>query len=121
MSLKGDGRRVARVENEVLRLVAQYLTTRMKGDLPGFITVSFVKMPADLKTAKVYVSILNYEGSFSEVIKLLQSRAPEIQEHINKHLRTRYCPKLTFYEDEVTGKVLKIESILRELKNEPRQ
>ena len=118
MKNMGDGRRVARVEHEVLRIVAQYLISQMREELPGIVTVSQVKMPADLRAAKVYVSILNEDGEISEVIHLLQQRAPEIQKYISEHLRTRYCPKLTFFEDEVTKKVLKVESIIRELKSE---
>ena len=116
MKNMGDGRRIARVEHEVLRLVAQYLITQMRDELPGIITVSSVKMPADLRAARVFVSILNFQGNFSEVLKTLQNRAPDIQKFISNHLRTRYCPKLTFFEDEVTAKVLKVESIIRELK-----
>jgi len=116
MKNMGDGRRIARVESEVLRLVAQYLIAQMRGELPGIVTVSRVKMPADLRIAKVYISILNFEGKFSEVIHLLQQRAPDIQRYISDHLRMRYCPKLTFFEDDVTQKVLKVESIIRELK-----
>ncbi len=118
MKNMGDGRRIARVEIEVLRLVAQYLIAHLREELPGIVTVSRVKMPADLRAAKVYVSILNYEGNYTEVLRLLQGRAPEIQKYINEHLRMRYCPKLTFFEDEVTQKVLKVEAIIRELKNE---
>ena len=118
MKNMGDGRRIARVEHEVLRLVAQYLITQMREELPGIVTVSQVKMPADLRAAKVFVSILNFEGKFSEVIHLLQRRAPDIQKYISANLRMRYCPKLTFMQDEVTQKVLKVESIIRDLKLE---
>ncbi len=114
----GDGRRVARVEQEVLRIVAQYIIAQMREELPGIITVSRVKMPADLRVAKVFVSILNFEGKFETVIKILQDRAPEIQRYISDHLRMRYCPKLTFMQDEVTEKVLRLESIIRDLKLE---
>jgi len=99
--------------------VAQYLIAQMRDELPGIVTVSRVKMPADLRAAKVFVSVLNFEGQFSEVIETLQRRAPEIQRFISDHLRTRYCPKLTFMEDDVTQKVLKVESILRDIANEP--
>lgn len=111
----GDNRRVSRVESEVQRLVAQYLIQHLREELPGIVTVTRIKMPADLRTANVYISILNFEGKFSEIIDFLQSRAYEIQRYIGDHLRMRYCPKLTFFEDEVTQKVLKVESIIRDL------
>jgi ribosome-binding factor A len=115
MKNMGDGRRVARVESEVLRLVAQYIIVHMRDELPGIVTVSRVKMPADLRTAKVFVSIINFEGKFSEVTDTLQARASDMQRFINDNLRMRYCPRLTFMEDEVTQKVLRIESIIQEI------
>ncbi len=125
MSQSGDGRRVARVENEVQRIVAQYLITHLNEELPGLVTVSRVKMPADLRTAKVYVSALftdehgaklEQEVLMDQILETLQERASEIQSYINKNLRMRYCPRLTFYKDEVTEHVSKIEGIIHDLK-----
>lgn len=118
MKNMGDGRRQARVEMEVQRMVAQYLITHLRGEVDGIVTVSQVKMPADLRTANVYVSVLNHTGKVSDLIKFIQRRAPEIQRFIGDNLKMRYCPKLTFFEDEMTEKVLKIESILKDIKQD---
>jgi ribosome-binding factor A len=115
MKNMGDGRRVSRVESEIQRLVAQYIISKMRDEIPGIVTVARVKMPADLRLATVYVSVLNLEGKVEGVIKTLQNRAPDIQRFIGDSLRMRYCPKLTFFEDEMTQKVLKVEGILRDL------
>jgi len=115
MKNTGDGRRVAKVEMEVHRIVAQYLLGPIKGTFPGLVTISRVKMPADLRSAKVYVSVLNPEGKVSEVIETLQKRASDIQDEINAKLRMRYCPKITFYEDTSAQKVLKVEGLLKEI------
>lgn len=118
MKNTGDGRRVAKVEMEVQRIVAQYLLGQMKGIIPGLVTVSRVKMPADLRSAKVYVSILNPQGEISEIIGVLQEKASDIQDEINAKLRMRYCPKITFFEDTSTQKALKVEGLLREIQVE---
>ncbi len=115
MKNMGDGRRVARVETEVQRLVAQYLITHLREEVPGIVTVARVKMPADLRLAKVYISVLNFDGKMLDVIKTLQSHAAEIQRFIADHLRMRYSPKVAFFEDDVTQKVLKVDGILRSL------
>lgn len=120
MKNMGDGRRQARVEMEVQRIVAQYLITHLRGEVDGIVTVASVKMPADLRTANVYISVLNHEGKVSDLIKFIQRRAPEIQRFIGDNLKMRYCPKLTFFEDEMTEKVLKIESILKDIKKDPK-
>lgn len=111
----GDGRRVARVEGEIQRLVAQYLITHTRGEIPGLITVTRVMMPADFRAAKVFVSVLGFEGKFSEIQHILKVHIPDIQRHIGDNLRMRYCPKVSFLEDTSSEKALKVESILRDL------
>ncbi len=118
MKNMGDGRRVSRVEKEIQQTVAQFLISGFKMPLPGLVTVARVKMPADLRSAKVYVSVIgeNEDKLLIEVIDLLQERAFEIQNYIGKQLKMRYCPKLTFFADEATEHILKVEKILQDIK-----
>lgn len=115
MKNMGDGRRVARVEKEVQIQIAQYLRSGFSDPLPGLVTVANVKMPADLRTAKVYISVLGEEGDSEEVLQTLQDRAFEVQDYIGGKLKMRYCPKLTFLKDHTTEQVLKIEKILSDI------
>lgn len=118
MKNMGDGRRVARVEREIQATIAQFLIRGFKTPLPGLVTVAQVKMPADLRAAKVYVSVLGSDAQKEEALELLQERAFEIQNYIGKELKMRYCPKLTFYPDHTTDEVLKVERILHDLAEE---
>jgi ribosome-binding factor A len=116
MKNTGDGRRVARVEREIQQTVAQYLLHGIKDRLPGLVTVAHVKMPADLRTAKVFISVLGTDQEKDMVLEILQRNARDIQSYISDNLRMRYCPKLSFYPDTTTESVLKVEKILAELK-----
>ncbi|KHD87776.1 MAG: ribosome-binding factor A [Bdellovibrio sp. ArHS] len=118
MKNMGDGRRVARVEREIQATIAQFLLRGFKSPLPGLVTVASVKMPADLRAAKVYISVLGSDAQKNEALEILQDRAFEIQNFIGKELKMRYCPKLTFYADHATDQVLKVEKILHELELE---
>jgi len=120
MKNTGDGRRIQRVEKEVQVAIAQYLIAGFRYPLPGLVTVANVKMPGDLRTAKVYVSVLDNE-KLEEVVDLLNEKAREVQDHIGKSLKMRYCPKCTFYPDHTTEQVLKIEKILSDLEKEKNQ
>lgn len=113
-----EHRRVARVEREVQQAVAQYLIHRMKEKLPGLVTVSHIKMPADLRAAKVFVSVLGTDQEKEMVLDLLQGQARDIQAYLGEYLRMRYCPKLTFYSDKTTESVLKVERILKDLQDQ---
>lgn len=118
MKNMGDGRRVARVEKEVQSVIAQYLISGFRQRLPGLVTVAAVRMPGDLRSARVYVSVLGEDKLKDQVVEILQASAAEIQRYIGDQLRMRYCPKLTFYPDHTTEQVLKIEKIIHELEVE---
>lgn len=118
MKKTGDGRRVARVEREVQQTVAKFLISGFKLPLPGIVTVARVMMPGDLRTAKVFISVLGEPGHLDKAVELLKERAFEIQNFIGKELKLRYCPKLTFYADSNTEQILKVERILAELEVE---
>lgn len=115
MKNMGDGRRVARVEKEVQIQIAQYLLSGFSDPLPGLVTVASVKMPADLRTAKVFVSVIGSDEDYEEVLETLQARAFEIQDYIGSKLKMRYCPRLTFVKDQAIEQALKIEKILNDI------
>lgn len=118
MNKNGDQRRVARVEKEIQVTVAKYLISGFSQKLPGLVTVALVRMPADLRTAKVYISVLGADDDKEEVLQILNERAFEVQKYIGQELKMRYCPKVTFYEDHTTEQVLKVEKILHEIQLE---
>lgn len=118
MKNMGDGRRVARVEREIQATVAQFLLRDLRSELPGIVSVAAVKMPADLRAAKVYISVIGTDEERDEVLGILKERAYEIQNYIGSELKMRYCPKLTFYTDTITDQVIKVDRILQELENE---
>ena len=118
MKKQEDGRRVARVEREVQQTIAQFLISGFKLPLPGIVTVARVKMPGDLRAAKVYISVLGNPESLNEAVELLKERAFEVQNFLGKELKMRYCPKLSFHPDHDTEQILKVDRILQELESE---
>lgn len=133
MKNTNDGRRVARVEREVQSVISTFIIQRMQRELPGLITVARVQIPADLRVAKVYVSLLqtNVEEEvvltsppkislLQQAINTLQSWAPEIQKEIGDKLKMKYLPKVTFFADESTEKILKIEKLISHISANPK-
>lgn len=125
MTKPGDGRRVARVENEVRESIAQYLLRGIQSELPGLVTVSRVQMPADLKTARVYITLIVPHGqdeaaAQEEAVEILQERAPEIQHQLNQDLALRFCPRLEFFPDRSVEKILAVEGTLKKLRENRR-
>lgn len=121
-SKNNDGRRVARVEKEVHSIVSTFIIQKLQSELPGLVTVARVQIPADLRQARVYVSLLNVSESQSVSVKdleksvnILQYWASDMQDAIAQKIQMKYLPKLTFFADESTEKILKVEKILSNL------
>ena len=129
MNQKGDGRRVSRVEKEVHASIATYLIRSFRFE-HGIVTVTKVILTADLKSARVYVSLMEGIGvedtdaqtkkadPVALLLAELKHEAFEIQNHVAHELKLRFVPKLQFFKDETTEKVLAIEKTLFELKNQ---
>lgn len=122
MKNMNDGRRVARVEREVQSVISTFIIQRLQRELPGLITVTRIQIPADLRQARVFVSLLQTNVDdlqkttqatvLKEAVAILQDWAVDIQKEIGEKLDMKYLPKLTFFADESTEKILKIERII---------
>lgn len=118
-----DGRRKIRVEREVQQVISAFIINHLRNDLPGLVTVMRVQMPADFRAAQVFVTYFDKDESEAkdpkakkiDVAKVLQSWSRDIQDEIAEKLKMRYCPKVTFFNDETSGNILKIEKILSNL------
>lgn len=122
MKNTGDGRRKIRVEKEVQEIVSKYVIEHLKNDLPGVITITRVQMPADFRAAQIFITYFaptKTDDKMVDVAQVLQSWAKDIQDEIAHVLKMRYCPKLTFFNDETTEKILKIERILSDISKDP--
>ncbi len=121
-TINEDGRRVARVEKEVQGVISTFIIQKLQPELPGMITINRVHAQPDLRQAKVYISLLNLnldektnEDDLDLSLEILQAWAPEMQQAINQKIQMKYLPKLSFFADESTEKILKIENLLSTL------
>lgn len=113
-------RRVARVEKEVQMVVSGYIIRYLKDELPGLVTVGRVIIPGDLRSAKVFVSLLDPsmthdKNLIKEMLHVLKSHAKQMQTEISHKIQMKYLPKLEFALDESTDRILKVESMLQSL------
>ena len=79
------------------------------------ITVTEVKMTADLKKAKVFIVPLS--GKDSDIIfEKLNIIAPKIQGKIGRSLGLRFTPEIIFKKDSSFETIDKIEKLLSDIK-----
>lgn len=135
MKNTGDGRRVQKVEKEVQNVIGMYLIHGFSQPLGAFANVTRTIMSGDLRNAKVYISVLpKYRKEeetdvevdqihadtevlteVEDIVDLLNEYAFEFQDKISSELKMRYVPKLKFYADESTDRMIHVDKTLSEL------
>lgn len=126
MKKMGDHRRVSKVEREIQNVIGMYLISGFSKPTDYFLTISRVILSNDLKSGKIYFSMISKgqeslpinSKTIADVEALLNSGAFEIQSEVAHKLKLRFTPKLKFFFDETTEKVLKVESILHQISSD---
>ena len=84
------------------------------------ITVTEVRMTADLKTARVYVIPLGGIDT-KETVKILTEYSHLVRKALSKRLDIKFLPKLTFVEDNSFEYAEKIEKIIKKNKENDKE
>ena len=66
----------------------------------GLVTITLVKMSADLKQAKVYFSMIGSDSEKQESLKGLQSASGFIRRMLASNLNLRSIPAVKFFYDD---------------------
>lgn len=82
--------------NEMLRKeLAGLLVQAATGDLP-MIAIDHVETAPDLKSAKVYVSLIGNQDHPDKMIEFLESKRHEFQQAIGRNGNLKFTPVLDF-------------------------
>ena len=79
------------------------------------VTVTFVEVAADLRNAKVHVSVMGDEAKQQLSLHGLQNAAGFLQQKLSSRIETRYTPRLRFILDQGVKNSLEICRILDEV------
>lgn len=77
------------------------------------VTVTFVEVSADMRQAKVHVSVMGDETKQQLSLRGLQNSAGFLQSKVAKRIDTRYTPRLTFVLDLGVKRSIEISQILQ--------
>ncbi|MEX0828696.1 MAG: 30S ribosome-binding factor RbfA [Nitrospirales bacterium] len=110
--------RATRVADQIRIEVAEILSRKIKDPRVHFVTVTEVKMTADLKIARVYVTTLDQENFDQHTAPGLKSAGGFIRKEVGRRLNLRYTPEIVFYRDTSAEYGHRIEKILDSLPHE---
>jgi ribosome-binding factor A len=108
------GARMRRVNETIREVVGDAIATELKDPRIGFVTVTEVDTSPDLRTARVYVSVLGNEDERERSLAGLRSSHGVLQAKIASTMRLKRTPTLTFEYDESAERGDRISRLLDE-------
>jgi ribosome-binding factor A len=101
--------------NEALRAVISDGLADLKDPRIGFVTVTDVRASPDLAQATVYVSVLGSERKRAATLQGLASSRGLLQGRVNRELRLKRTPQLSFEYDRTVEQGVRLSKLLDEL------
>jgi ribosome-binding factor A len=108
-----SGGRMRRVDEAIREVLSDALgSADLKDPRIGFVTVTDVKTSADLRHARVFVTVLGDEHAREQTLAGLRSAHGPLQRRVNAELRMKRTPTLTFEYDDTTDRAMRVEQLL---------
>ena len=108
-------KRSARLGELILAEISALVTRQIKDPPIGFVTFTGVEMSEDLRSAKIFASILGSELERARTLQGLSSATGYIRRHLGRALHLRYTPELTFVSDTSFDHGANIARLLRQI------
>ena len=110
--------RVERIAEQIREELSQMLSTEVRDPGVGLVTVTRVKVTADLSLARVYWTVLGESKERSETARALARAAPYLRHLLSQRLTLRRSPEIRFQYDESVADQDRIERIIQDLHTE---
>ena len=105
-------RRVQKVAQAIREVVSMAIIADLRDPRITDVTVTYVEVSADLRLAKVHVSVMGDEIKQNLCLHGLRSSAGFLQNKISNRIDTRYPPRLRFELDQGVKQSIALSKIL---------
>jgi ribosome-binding factor A len=95
--------------------VTDIIRTELDDPRLGFWTITHVEVSQELRSARIFVSVLGTEQERTDTLKALRGAAGFIRTHLKPRMRTRTIPDLDFRDDRSMEHAEEIDRTLRQL------
>src|SRR5262245_18619662 len=92
--------RMRRVNQVIREVIGDAISTELDDPRIGFVTVTAVDTAPDLRSARVFVSVLGDEDERERTLAGLRASHGLLQSRIATEMRIKYTPTLTFHYDD---------------------
>jgi ribosome-binding factor A len=111
-----QGRRLGRLGGQIQEEISDIIARKLKDPRVGFVTLTGVKVSADLSYASVYVSVMGDQQEIDKTLAGLEVAKSFIRSELAGRLRVKHIPEIRFHLDDSVVKGARIDSILKHLK-----
>jgi len=108
-------RRALKAAEAVREVVGMAILAELNDPRIRDVTVTHVEVSADMRHAKVHVSVMGDETRQRLSLRGLQSAAGFLQSKVAKRIETRYTPRIEFVLDQGVKKSIEVARILHEV------
>jgi len=108
------GDRMRRVNEAVKEVLSTHIAGDLRDPRVGFVTVTSVETSPDLRSARVYVSVLGDEDERAQTLEGLKASHGYLQSQVADELRLKHTPVLEFVYDDSIDTGMRISGLLSE-------
>ncbi len=108
-------RRQEQLSDLIAEELSDLIRTRMKDPRIGFASITDVELSADLRHAKVFVSVLGSPEEQRATLRGLEHAAGFLRHELAQRLNIRYTPEILFRLDQSIERGTRILQLLQEM------
>lgn len=110
--------RIQRLQEQIKKELGVLLQQELKDPGIGFTTVTGVELSGDLKFAKVYISVMGDASQEEVALSALKRAQGFLRSELGRRIPMRHIPELLFKLDHSLDYGMRIEQMLKEIKDE---
>src|SRR5204863_3012746 len=103
----------------IREVVSMSILTDLRDPRIANVTVTYVEVAADMRSAKVHVSVMGSDSAQQLCLHGLTSAAGYLQSKVARRIDTRYTPRLSFVLDMGVKRSIEISRILQSVLPRP--
>lgn len=107
-----DPARVRRHAERIRELVALVLRTQVKDPRVGMVTITDVKLTADLREATIFYTVFGDAAEHQASADALDSAKGLLRSVVGKRLGLRFSPSIAFVSDQIPEQAQHIDELL---------
>ena len=94
-------RRLLKINKSLQKVLMEYFIKKRKSSYPGFISVKETSIANDMKSARVFLSVMSEKDCSDEIYTALERERYFIQKSVSRVLKMKFCPRLNFFVNHV--------------------